>query len=164
MWFQCRTQHCLWCNENSRLRQQGKERVSMPHAALFVVQRDRHGASTCTFGRFNAARSIVCGATIGDRLRNGSSQRFQCRTQHCLWCNVFGEEHPDIILSFNAARSIVCGATNNVLQKHVWRFKFQCRTQHCLWCNQEAPESLIRSSIVSMPHAALFVVQQGDSS
>ena len=37
--------------------------VSMPHAALFVVQRRLHNKVLNRKLRFNAARSIVCGAT-----------------------------------------------------------------------------------------------------
>ena len=59
--FQCRTRLCGWCSfygvERSRLID-----VSMPHAALWVVQ---HGAAKCL---------AFC-------------EKFQCRTRLCGWCS-----------------------------------------------------------------------------
>ena len=83
--FQCRTQHFMWCNTKIT-KQLDAFGVSMPHAALYVVQQ-----------------------LIRDR--RISLSRFQCRTQHFMWCN---EENRSVLfklLSFNAARSILCGAT-----------------------------------------------------
>ena len=61
--------------------------VSMPHAALYVVQH-RIWSSSNSISRFNAARSIICGATTRSMVP------------------FMGER------CFNAARSIICGATN----------------------------------------------------
>ena len=107
--FQCRTQHFMWCNLSER---QAKA------DAL----------------RFNAARSILCGATE-NRIRalnaiyvsmphaafyvvqrimmydNGYKSLFQCRTQHFMWCNLMSGAVCVYQLGFNAARSILCGAT-----------------------------------------------------
>ena len=60
--FQCRTQHFMWCN---------------------IVSSRVSSAAFC----FNAARSILCGATA------------------------YADADPAVILGFNAARSILCGAT-----------------------------------------------------
>ena len=61
--------------------------------------------------------------------------RFQCRTRLCGWCN-WGRQHRDgkETLGFNAARGFVGGAASNV-------------------------KSLTFVERVSMPHAALWVVQ-----
>ena len=40
-WFQCRTQHCMWCNSGELWRGWSTLDVSMPHAALWVVQHNR---------------------------------------------------------------------------------------------------------------------------
>ena len=110
--FQCRTQHFMWCNT-------------------------KYLKVTKYLGGFNAARSILCGATqqnlsshhrlyvsmphaafyvvqppqLQQRL---SGARFQCRTQHFMWCNGKVE-----------GVDAVCE-------------KFQCRTQHFMWCNSVA--------------------------
>ena len=36
---------------------------------------------------FNAARSILCGATRYRQILEGVAPKFQCRTQHFMWCN-----------------------------------------------------------------------------
>ena len=59
--FQCRTQHCLWCNRACAWVCVA-EGVSMPHAALFVVQQ------------------MFC-------VTSKTMNKFQCRTQHFMWCN-----------------------------------------------------------------------------
>ena len=87
----------------------GNRIVSMPHAALYVVQPTMGFLSKRLIMCFNAARSIVCGATsnaqpntrpydvsmphaalyVVHRRPSASfgMRRFQCRTQHCMWCN-----------------------------------------------------------------------------
>ena len=76
-----------------------------------VVQREM-SRSSATVRCFNAARSIVCGATYAshDTLNR---VEVQCRTQHCMWCNIYAEQ------TIDAAKT------------------FQCRTQHCMWCNSD---------------------------
>ena len=59
--------------------------VSMPHAALFVVQ----GKSSILTKAF---------------------KMFQCRTRLCLWCKDSLRKAQLRALSFNAARGFVCGA------------------------------------------------------
>ena len=61
--FQCRTRLCGWCNgfdEDVRIIEVP---VSMPHAALWVVQHDRGLRFSVSDSRFNAARGFVGGAT-----------------------------------------------------------------------------------------------------
>ena len=155
--FQCRTQHCMWCN-----------------LMKFWTE--------LKFRSFNAARSIVCGATKKLFLHMMRDTEFQCRTQHCMWCNTarlnerlrqFGFNAARSIVggattcwkgtssnrSFNAARSIVCGATSRrrrqrhglhpVSMPHAALYVVQLHTFEPV--RSEAP--------VSMPHAALYVVQ-----
>ena len=64
-----------------------QEDVSMPHAALWVVQQRSASALKTTLSGFNAARGFVGGAAKGEMI------------MIINW------------VSFNAARSIVCGAT-----------------------------------------------------
>ena len=63
----------------------GLSRVSMPHAAFYVVQLNGL-KETFDIRCFNAARSILCGATTFD-IRYKTGLKFQCRTQHFMWCN-----------------------------------------------------------------------------
>ena len=98
-----------------------------------VVQ--HYGKGFCpSLHSFNAARSIVCGATSTRRTELSS------------------------LLCFNAARSIVCGATSlfsgavnpwDVSMPHAALYVVQ----------QVRGERSCRRSYVSMPHAALYVVQ-----
>jgi len=106
----------------------------MPHAAFYVVQHGiSHTISVQIYG-FNAARSILCGATIynayihhGFECFNAARSILCGATLHRLrlswkWC------------SFNAARSILCGATYMLFALSDLMM-FQCRTQHFMWCN-----------------------------
>ena len=83
----------------------------------------------------HAARGFVGGATEGGSYEPEESALFQCRTRLCGWCNF------------------------------EWRVQifddsmFQCRTRLCGWCNEDRAWLTHRDGIVSMPHAALWVVQ-----
>ena len=87
--------------------------VSMPHAALWVVQL---------------------------RIRMRTKEReiwFQCRTRLCGWCSL---EKVDIDIegsaSFNAARGFVGGAADNIFSEGLRDYEeFQCRTRLCGWCS-----------------------------
>ena len=105
--------------------------VSMPHAAFYVVQHTFPLGSSSAYC-FNAARSILCGATavcvyqLVDRRFNaarsilcGATGGYRCHWRRCC---------------FNAARSILCGATRSDGDRSV-------------------------AGAVSMPHAAFYVVQ-----
>ena len=114
----------------------------MPHAAFYVVQ-------------LNSFFLYII------------SRKFQCRTQHFMWCNLCSSSCTARKTCFNAARSILCGATIVVeikdsaavvsmphaafyvvqhiksIIKHNFIRRFQCRTQHFMWCNL-----LIRKELV----------------
>ena len=85
-WFQCRTQHDMWCNvqilvdEGAEMRFQCRTQHCMWCNCAF--QRVQCGTKS-----FNAARSIVCGATKFVNLCQHPINVFQCRTQHDMWCN-----------------------------------------------------------------------------
>ena len=108
--------------------------VSMPHAALFVVQEVEKdpGQKRGVVSMPHAALFVVQGYVIVED--NGNVLAFQCRTRLCLWCKCNRWKCNGLMICFNAARGFVCGASKLI-----------------------AP---IRShDTVSMPHAALFVVQ-----
>ncbi len=127
--FQCRTQHDMWCNP---------EDVDFDAQIVLFQCRTQHDMwcnrwllpeSRC-FKRFNAARSMICGATHCAFTKLAKLVLFQCRTQHDMWCNKLWTIQPI----------------------EVW--KFQCRTQHDMWCNKRYDQALRHGSPVSMPHAA----------
>ena len=61
--FQCRTRLCLWCKNPSVHGMIESIHVSMPHAALFVVQGCLISGKQGAICSFNAARGFVCGAS-----------------------------------------------------------------------------------------------------
>ena len=136
MRFQCRTRLCGWCNSTPDQKGIGGCYVSMPHAALWVVQRDGSRRRVQGGGCFKAARGFVGGATSFERnpgaefgevsmphaalwvvqlkifsLQHIWHSMFQCRTRLCGWCNIYRFRITDIGLLF------------------------QCRTRLCGWCN-----------------------------
>ena len=84
--FQCRTRLCGWCSTLKDSARRPIITVSMPHAALWVVQ-----------------QFIMMIKLIGSV--------FQCRTRLCGWCNVEDCGIKFANLCFNAARGFVGGAT-----------------------------------------------------
>ena len=109
--------------------------VSMPHAALWVVQ---HGSRACdglAGHGFNAARGFVGGAAkvrgFGRGLLNEVSM-----PHAALW----------VVQPYNK-------------RKPPKKLVFQCRTRLCGWCSTGNAFPVYRLDIVSMPHAALWVVQ-----
>ena len=159
--------------------------VSMPHAALFVVQEPEPQNTQQETYRFNAARGFVCGASFPTTIEARSMNLFQCRTRLCLWCKdipylvckpVNGSFNAargfvcgargipprgyTSVLCFNAARGFVCGASPIQCRTPQQARKFQCRTRLCLWCKGCMAHVNGMGRLVSMPHAALFVVQE----
>ena len=158
--FQCRTRLCGWCSGKAYRFGYTQFGVSMPHAALWVVQRSMLRFLKTPFLRFNAARGFVGGAAhrvsslvrarkrfnaargfVGGAANLGVEQRlspmkFQCRTRLCGWCS-----------------------TRMDSSTIMWTM-FQCRTRLCGWCSLKALDENTLVSSVSMPHAALWVVQQ----
>ena len=84
---------------------------------------------------FNAARGFVGGAANQPTRGNHRKPWFQCRTRLCGWCNI-------------CRVLCLCGS-----------MLFQCRTRLCGWCNKGMVVYLCPPRKVSMPHAALWVVQ-----
>ena len=105
--FQCRTQHCVCRDDSSELEKVEVDIVSMPHAALCVSRQNPSDPHSCGIrvsmphaalcvsrllpphgeahgGSFNAARSIVCVETSLLLIRSIETNKFQCRTQHCV--------------------------------------------------------------------------------
>ena len=66
----------------------------------------------------------------------------------------------DSPIGFNAARGFVGGATFEIEVELELIDVFQCRTRLCGWCNENIPFNGQQNVAVSMPHAALWVVQR----
>ncbi len=147
----------MWCNAALRWLR-SFSRVSMPHAAFYVVQPRIQFPYNSEFTCFNAARSILCGATKHSKPLS-TTFSFQCRTQHFMWCNKRRLEFQgNTSRSFNAARSILCGAT---LKEKTCRLYVHVSMPHAaFYVVQLRKENEENRSIVSMPHAAFYVVQQ----
>ena len=62
--FQCRTRLCGWCSNDYGFDLYADDEVSMPHAALWVVQLHPPAWRGNSFPRFNAARGFVGGAAV----------------------------------------------------------------------------------------------------
>ena len=131
--------------------------VSMPHAALWVVQPETPAVPVSQNGF--QCRTRLCGwCNDVSSIEWIYQSKFQCRTRLCGWCNV--------------RQFYVCDNSCT----------FQCRTRLCGWCNENAPDNpvpnkgfnaargfvggatingaLVEMRVrVSMPHAALWVVQ-----
>ena len=136
--FQCRTRLCGWCSAG------GKYKYFV--SAVFQC------------------RTRLCGwCSAGIAYLLFALSRFQCRTRLCGWCNDSGTY--SFVLSqigFNAARGFVGGATT-IGQFDEASVLFQCRTRLCGWCSEKQHGKYDTDRIVSMPHAALWVVQHWNS-
>ena len=157
--------------------------VSMPHAALWVVQprivglgrrrifcfnaargfvggaAPRKGLLDMKFQSFNAARGFVGGAAVVSFYNNPNRLRFQCRTRLCGWCSRHHQRRQvSLDLGFNAARGFVGGAAQCVTHQAV---SLGVSMPHAaLWVVQRHYDRGRGSfRFVSMPHAALWVVQ-----
>ena len=112
-----------------------------------------------SYRRFNAARGFVGGAAKWCHPRCILSFRFQCRTRLCGWCS---HTHIDAKFHrrgrFNAARGFVGGAASIFNSENSFECCFNAArgfvggaALHHLFANEPM--------VVSMPHAALWVVQ-----
>ena len=108
----------------------------------------------------HAARGFVGGTTISERIIVNEEFEFQCRTQLCGWCKLwknskrFSEEK-----GFNAARGFVGGAA--VSRKFAIKMIAVSMPHAALWVVQLLIRNPKTDAIaVSMPHAALWVVQR----
>ena len=133
--FQCRTRLCGWCSTvrvafcpcqivrfnaargfvggAARTARSGnpERKVSMPHAALWVVQQQNFQPPVFNQLCFNAARGFVGGAASLATILHMIARLFQCRTRLCGWCSFVVT-----LLKFLP----------------LW---FQCRTRLCGWCS-----------------------------
>ena len=136
--------------------------------------------------RFNAARGFVGGAAIYSTKHEPSILWFQCRTRLCGWCSVSGSSTTSLPACFNAARGFVGGAANMIQFVRVLSMSFNAARgfvggaadmvrlakdvetvsmpHAALWVVQPSKMTRYENiSTVSMPHAALWVVQPYDS-
>ena len=155
-WFQCRTQHYMWCNIAEQIAGNGLHSfnaarsilcgatrqhqqllrfldVSMPHAALYVVQPfvGWHNDNINGVSMPHAALYVV---QLPSRVLRRNPDKFQCRTQHYMWCNYYRQ----ILVSSNPVS--MPHAAFYVVQPRLATMTitysmFQCRTQHFMWCN-----------------------------
>ena len=132
--FQCRTRLCWWCKEDKDTALRIVYNVSMPHAALLVVQDAYCWDKIHIDSSFNAARGFVGGARTNGCEDSAIKRSFQCRTRLCWWCKKKCNGCPIFIFCFNAARGFVGGARMILFLSKIL-------------------------FVVSMPHAALLVVQ-----
>ena len=109
--FQCRTRLCGWCSGKAYRFGYTQFGVSMPHAALLVVQHEFLKSRGGNGARFNAARGFVGGAAYTVCNYVSSNCQFQCRTRLCGWCS---------------APHFTEWSEHKV---------FQCRTRLCGWCS-----------------------------
>ena len=147
MVFQCRTRLCGWCNLVRDHSQQMFYRfnaargfvggatfnerqtihcrkVSMPHAALWVVQPHGLGA----LAQENA--------------------RFQCRTRLCGWCNTPMYRALDRYMEVSmphAALWVVQHDLGLLMLRMICLF--QCRTRLCGWCNPSTLIGILRMTM-----------------
>ena len=91
--------------------------------------------------------------------RRTSSAVFQCRTRLCGWCNVEDCGIKFANLCFNAARGFVGGATASIYVATDRSNGFNAARGFVGGATKMASYS-DRGKGVSMPHAALWVVQQ----
>ena len=108
----------------------------MPHAALWVVQPESSAIvkSLRAVSMPHAALWVV--QRIRTRAKKLGQSWFQCRTRLCGWCS------------------------EGIIMENSFVVVFQCRTRLCGWCSRHAAPLLTLEYSVSMPHAALWVVQQ----
>ena len=157
-WFQCRTRLCGWCSGGARSERNELCGVSMPHAALWVVQLCHECDKT--FCRRFQCRTRLCGwCNNGFVDEQDVDSVFQCRTRLCGWCNFFQWIADNDLPRFNAARGFVGGAT----RKDGSSLSPRCRRFNAArGFVGGATRKRVRNgthSCVSMPHAALWVVQ-----
>ena len=103
----------MWCNSDGVYPKHAGRRVSMPHAAFYVVQPPISSTSQSAPRSFNAARSILCGATP-----------------------IIPASAPEFVVSMPHAAFYVVQPTQTFAT--YISAKFQCRTQHFMWCNSVA--------------------------
>ena len=149
----------LWVVQpGSVVSKKGAQSVSMPHAALWVVQPQAQQAIPVQV-RFQC-RTRLCGwcSRELDRIVE-NDKKFQYRTRLCGWCSIMVGTGRGAAHGFNTARGFVGGAASRGTMSASRPWGFQYRTRLCGWCS---PKRMLafRTPGVSIPHAALWVVQR----
>ena len=124
MEFQCRTRLCGWCNRGRRFRRSCAGRVSMPHAALWVVQLARNQISIENATGFNAARGFVGGATNMVDVFACVKEGFNAARGFVGSATSTTTRIKSTEKSFNAARGFVGGATARWPALRIGKFGF----------------------------------------
>ena len=136
--FQCRTRLCGWCSVHGMHDFRGRKLVSMPHAALWVVQLEekkllpweqgvsmphaalwvvqpRRASIPRPTGFWFQCRTRLCGwCSPCGRRHHWEPPLFQCRTRLCGWCSVIRISPQQHRARFNAARGFVGGAASSL--------------------------------------------------
>ena len=159
MTFQCRTRLCGWCSEES-FWNFAEYRLGFNAARGFVGGAALNWIKTRLLGwRFNAARGFVGGAACPLLTHGSRNWGFQCRTRLCGWCSSSGGKMYFHLWSFNAARGFVGGAAKIEIRR-VLIATLVSMPHAALWVVQQLTNTVVTgSNNVSMPHAALWVVQ-----
>ena len=130
---------CGWCNSVQERRCRLIEHVSMPHAALWVVQQPGFRQSQRRRGTVSMPHAAlwVVQQTMND-IEFDKAIMFQCRTRLCGWCNMKNVNSVlDLVfVSMPHAALWVVQQLSGILP--LGRMKFQCRTRLCGWCNRIA--------------------------
>ena len=109
--------------------------VSMPHAALWVVQ-PRPTIMTSWSVGVSMPHAALWVVQHTNAARAAARDWFQCRTRRCGWCNAKVREllAGNIFVSMPHAAlwvvQLLC-----VRNDAGWAGAFQCRTRLCGWCN-----------------------------
>ena len=132
--FQCRTRLCGWCSEENTMKKIINVNVSMPHAALWVVQLNNTSVAAA-FLAVSMPHAALWVVQLSCEIVVELTTMFQCRTRLCGWCSLEGPVNGKLMPLF------------------------QCRTRLCGWCSAARQDDQREEANVSMPHAALWVVQ-----
>ena len=159
--FQCRTRLCGWC---SLCRAESHAACTLCfNAARGFVGGAAFQTKTIkvAVSSFNAARGFVGGAAARGSQEGGTQCVFQCRTRLCGWCSPDGQRACTSAVSrFNAARGFVGGAAWE-RSRLVAQSVFVSMPHAALWVvQQKLSMQWQKLLLVSMPHAALWVVQR----
>ncbi len=108
----------------------------MPHAALWVVQRQMETFGQAVFICFNAARGFVGGVALIATQGSSTTISFQCRTRLCGWCSRNASRARSYHLAFQC-RTRLCGWCSLIVASPRESYEtFQCRTRLCGWCSR----------------------------
>ena len=132
--FQCRTRLCVWCSVVLIVSYLTAKGFNAARGFVCGAASQSSALSHLPLG-FNAARGFVCGAANDVYEQVKEFDKFQCRTRLCVWCSKLADP------------------------RWLTSSMFQCRTRLCVWCSFERDHPRPLGRRVSMPHAALCVVQ-----